>query len=297
MSAPLHIQLLGDFRLSAGAAPLTTVAAPRLQALLAYLLLHHAAPQPRRLVAFLLWPDSGEPQALTNLRSLLLLLRRALPDADRLLRADRTTLHWAPAVPWHCDVVDFERALAAVHRARAAGNDGARRAALEAAVTCYYGELLPGCYDEWLLPVRDRLQLAYLAALEQLVPLLETAGDVTAALATAHRLVTVDPLHEDGYGHLMRLQARLGDLTAVRRTFRACTTMLQRELGTEPSPATRATFEQLLQPAVPPAAFLTLPVYLEPILGRDTTITCSAPGELARWRRPPRPSNCTGASI
>ena len=91
MPAPLHIQLLGDFRLSAGAAPLTTVAAPRLQALLAYLLLHHAAPQPRRQVAFLLWPDSGEPQALTNLRSLLLLLRRALPDADR----------YAPRRPHH----------------------------------------------------------------------------------------------------------------------------------------------------------------------------------------------------
>ena len=36
--------------------------------LLAYLLFHRDTPQPRQHLAFLLWPDSSESQARTNLR-------------------------------------------------------------------------------------------------------------------------------------------------------------------------------------------------------------------------------------
>jgi DNA-binding SARP family transcriptional activator len=54
----------------------------RAESLLAYLLLHRDVPQPRQRLAFLLWPDSAEGQAHTNLRKVLHNLRRAghLPD-------------------------------------------------------------------------------------------------------------------------------------------------------------------------------------------------------------------------
>ena len=48
MSLALHIQLLGGFRLISNTTPLTTFDVPRLQALLAYLVLHRAAPRPAR---------------------------------------------------------------------------------------------------------------------------------------------------------------------------------------------------------------------------------------------------------
>lgn len=47
---------------------------PRLQSLLAYLLLHRFTPQARQHVAFTFWPDSSEAQALTNLRKQLLFI-------------------------------------------------------------------------------------------------------------------------------------------------------------------------------------------------------------------------------
>ena len=70
MSPTLRIHLLGDFLLVSGEAPVPMPVA-RAQSLLAYLLLHRDAPQGRSHLAFLLWPDSTEAQAHTNLRKLL----------------------------------------------------------------------------------------------------------------------------------------------------------------------------------------------------------------------------------
>jgi DNA-binding SARP family transcriptional activator len=89
--AALEIHVLGDFRLVYAGQLVTSVSSPRLQSLLAYLVLHRAAPQSRRHLAFLLWPDSTEAQARTNLRNLLHQLRQALPAPERFLAADAQT--------------------------------------------------------------------------------------------------------------------------------------------------------------------------------------------------------------
>jgi hypothetical protein len=107
----LHIHLLGDFRLIYGDTLLTTVNMSRLQSLLAYLVLQRHAPQSRHYLAFLLWPDTPEAQAHTNLRTLLHRLRLALPEADRFLQADAQTVRWRSDAPFTLDVADFEQAL------------------------------------------------------------------------------------------------------------------------------------------------------------------------------------------
>jgi DNA-binding SARP family transcriptional activator len=62
----LRIRRFGDLRVKRDGVPIDGLARPRCQALLAYLLLHREAAQSRRHLAFLLWPDSSEAQALTN---------------------------------------------------------------------------------------------------------------------------------------------------------------------------------------------------------------------------------------
>ncbi len=96
MISTLHIHVLGDFLLVSGDTPVTTVDIPRLQSLLAYLLLHRAAPQSRAHLAFLLWPDSTEEQAHTNLRKVLYHLRQTFPHADSFLHIGRQSLSWQP---------------------------------------------------------------------------------------------------------------------------------------------------------------------------------------------------------
>jgi DNA-binding SARP family transcriptional activator len=90
----LHIHLLGDFRLLYADAPVTQLTAPRAQALLAYLVLHRDAPQSRQQLAFLLWPETTDAQARTNLRQLLHTLKQGLPQADRFVRTEGHTLQW-----------------------------------------------------------------------------------------------------------------------------------------------------------------------------------------------------------
>ena len=144
----LRLQLLGDFCLVYGESPMTDIDSPRLQSLLAYLVLHRTAPQSRQHLAFLFWPDSTEAQARTNLRNLLHLLRDALPDADGFLIVDAKTLQWHPTARFTLDVAEFEEAIRQAESVTA----------LQHAVDLYRGELLPGCYDEWLLPEREQLQ-------------------------------------------------------------------------------------------------------------------------------------------
>jgi DNA-binding SARP family transcriptional activator len=75
----MRIRLFGNLRISFADRPVTAVNTNRLQSLIAYLILHGDAPQPRERLAFTLWPASKESQARTNLRQLLYNLKRALP--------------------------------------------------------------------------------------------------------------------------------------------------------------------------------------------------------------------------
>src|SRR5215217_5350893 len=108
----LRVRLLGGLDLRLGDQRLPPLDSARAESLLTYLLLHRDAPQPRQRLAFVLWPDSTERQARTNLRHVLHNLRRALPDADRFIDAGPRTLHWRPDAPMWLDVAVFERAIA-----------------------------------------------------------------------------------------------------------------------------------------------------------------------------------------
>jgi DNA-binding SARP family transcriptional activator len=103
------MHLLGGFALEHEGAPIA-IASPRLQALLAYLALHRGKPQPRRQLAFLLWPDASEAQAQKNLRTVLHRLQATLPAIGQLLNIDAQALSWRPDRPVALDVDAFQSA-------------------------------------------------------------------------------------------------------------------------------------------------------------------------------------------
>jgi len=281
----LTIQLFGEFRLLVDDKPVTAINTARLQSLLAYLLLHRTAPQARQQLAFRFWPDSGDAQARTNLRNTLHQLRNSLPDADHCLQTDAKSIQWRPDAPFRLDVAEFEQQL---QTAQKADNPIIARQALEQAVRLYQGDLLPGCYDDWILPERERWQQTFASTLEQLITWLENERDYPAAISYAQRLLQHDPLREATYGRMMQLYAAAGDRAAALRVYHTCTTTLLNELGVEPSPTTHAIYEHLLHLETPaPAAVV-----------RSTTTLIGRTQAWAQlqeaWRKTQRGQPCVG---
>ena len=265
MAVTLQVQLLGEFRLLYNHQPVSAVSTARIQMLLAYLLIHRAAPQARQQLAYLFWPDSSDSQARTNLRNAIFQLRNALPDANEFLQVESQTIQWRPDVPCQLDIGDFEVALAA---ADAATDAAVKVAALGRAIEAYGGELLPGVYDDWLIQERERLRQRFLFALDALTALLEAQQEYRPAIETAQRLLQADPLRETTYAKLMQLHAHAGDRAAALRVYHTCTTTLARELGVDPDPMTRRVYEHLLNLDSPPPALSRLHD-ASPLVGRD----------------------------
>jgi DNA-binding SARP family transcriptional activator/predicted ATPase len=272
MEPTLYIRLLGDFSLIYCDRQVTSLNTMRLQSLLAYLVLHRDVPQQRQHLAFLFWPDATEAQARNNLRQLLHQLRQALPIVEQFLSADTHTLHWHPVTPFRLDVAEFEQALTLADAAARRNDQHALQAALEQAGNLYRGELLPGCYDEWILPERERLRQGHLQALEQLLRLFEGQGDTVTAIRYAQRLIGLDPLSEDLYRRLMRLFALNNDRASALHVYHTCVTTLQREMGVDPDPATREAYERLILVAPPTIQAIVhhpLPAASPTLIGRE----------------------------
>jgi DNA-binding SARP family transcriptional activator len=245
----LQVSLLGEFSLRqrGKSVPLDT---PRHQSLLAYLIIHAQRVHTRQQLAFQFWPDSSESQARTNLRKALYTLRRALPDADCFLAVDRRTVQWRQDAPCVVDVWDFE---AAVTQSQQTNSPSEQQKYLRQAINAYYGDFLPGSYDDWVMATREKLRQYYLTALEKLLFLHESRRQYPAAIGVARKLLREDPLHEAAYRRLMRLQSLDGNVAGALRTYHACSTLLQRELGVDSSPATQEAYERLLRVKAPPA--------------------------------------------
>ena len=267
----LHLQLLGVFRLVHGHVPVTSINTLRLQSLLAYLVLHRTARESRQQLAFLFWPNSSESQARTNLRNLFHLLRQALPNPDLFLFLDGQTVQWRSDAPFTADVIQFETAAAQLSSAQS----------LQAAIDLYHGDLLTGCYADWILPERERLRQIFVETLDQLIVLFEHQGDFHSAISYSERLLRYDPLREDTYRQLMRLHILSGDHASAVRVFQTCVAVMKRELGIDVSALTLEAYKRLMKtesPSVSVAEFTpklrshNLPVHLTNFIGRKREI-------------------------
>lgn len=245
MHPVFQIQLLNDFRLSYDDIPVM-VNSTRLQSLFAYLVMHCQTPQPRRQIAFLMWPDSTESQAYTNLRRELHNLRRILPGSDQFLEIDKSFVQWRPDSAFSLDVMQFQNLLLKAEQAEAT-NPATHAQALQEALECYRGPLLPNCYDEWAVALRNELEQLFISALNQLVAALEEEREYFAAIRAAERLLHHDHLLESSYRSLMRLHALNNDRARALRVYHDCCAKLEQELDVEPALETQRLYEQLLQ--------------------------------------------------
>ncbi len=261
----LHVSLLGEQAITDDATGTVRTRSSRAVALVAFLVVHAGTPRARQHIAGLFWPDSTDAQALTNLRRELHHLRQVLGDEPSLVVTSKD-LCWRDTETCRVDVRTFGIERDAALAAAAAGDGAAVIAHATTAVAGYRGELVPGMYDDWLLEARSGLERQCVELCDLLCRTRALTGDLTGAADAARRRIQLQPLEEVGYRTLMQLQADLGDRAGAVSTYHHCASVLERELGIDPDPATRRTLQRLLARA--PATSAPLPA-IEPAAGRS----------------------------
>jgi DNA-binding SARP family transcriptional activator len=240
----LHLCLLGEQAMTDDRAGLRAPSA-RSAALVAFLVARAGSPQARQRIAGLFWPESADGQALTNLRRELHHLRQLLGDEPSLVVTSRD-LCWRDTASCRVDLRVFELERQAAVAAAADGDDAAVLARGTAALDQYKGDLLPGQYEDWLIEARSELDRQVADLCDLLGAARARAGDLAGAAAAARRRIQLQPLEEAGYRALMLYQADLGDRAGAVSTYHHCASVLERELGVVPGPATRQAFQRLM---------------------------------------------------
>jgi predicted ATPase/DNA-binding SARP family transcriptional activator len=227
---------------------------PRTVVLLLFLVVHRGQPVDRRRIAFALWPDSAEEEALANLRRHVHALATTLPPRANGLpwfESTRVSIRWDGEED--VDVLAFEAALAARDDERA--------------VTLYGGPLCPMIDEEWTGSERERLERKVLEALDRLVER-DRSRDTQRAIGWALRALEIDPWRESTVRALIDLHSAAGDAASARRQYHELVTRLERDLQSAPAPETTAAYERIVsRPAAGTPG--NLPRALPPMLGRD----------------------------
>jgi DNA-binding SARP family transcriptional activator len=259
----LHIFLFGRFDVRCGNERVGSLSAHKAQEMLGYLLLHRDRPHRREALTHLMWPASTAPQAMKSFRNTLWQIRAALdadnpategdPSSDRsrprsgqgLLLVDLEWVGIRPEARFWLDVEEFERVFESVHSVPGRKLQDHAAETVGKALDLYRGDLLEGCYQEWCILERERLQQMYLTLIEKLMAYCEVHAKYQAGLEYGIRALRCEVAHERIHRRLMRLHYLAGDRIASFRQYERCVAVLRHELDVDPSPRTRVLYEQI----------------------------------------------------
>jgi DNA-binding SARP family transcriptional activator len=221
---PLSLWLLGAFRLTttAGEVALGDCGA-RLLALLAL--------RERRVtrcgVAGTLWPETSDDHAQCNLRSALC----RLPGAAR--RAVDVKAHDL-SLAAHVDV-DFRQSRELALRLLDPGAPSPAADLSSAAMRALSNDLLPDCYDDWVVHEADAWLQLRVHALEALAAQLVGVRRFGEAAAAATLAVCAQPLRETARCALIQVHLAEGNQSNALEEFQRYRALIRAELDLEPT--------------------------------------------------------------
>ena len=158
---------------------------------------------------------------------------------SRYLASEDEQLVLCPQGDLWVDVEAFEQAATTARRSQ---DPAAHRAALD----LYAGELLPtDRYEQWTEDKRGELRRLYLDLLVELATVYEERGDLGRAGEALRMVVAEEPTLEEAHMGLMRLYTLLGREAEAFSQYRLLRDVLSKQLGMEPSSATRSLHEDI----------------------------------------------------
>lgn len=231
----LEVKLLGQFEVILDGKHIT-IPTRNAQSLFAYLILSSGNTHRRERLAGLLWPDSSEENARSNLRHELWRLRKALlSQGDAYFLTDDLTIAFNPHSQFSLDVHILENAPL----------EGGSADELIQALDVYHDDLLPGFYEEWVFVERQRLNALFEARIARLLDLLQDEGRWPEVKEWSLRWLGFGQWSEPAYRALMAAYANTGEVAKAVATYERFAQVLQKELGTKPSEQTQALYKQL----------------------------------------------------
>jgi DNA-binding SARP family transcriptional activator len=284
----LRFRLLGSFELTATepqrVAPLE---GRKAQELISFLLLVPGQAKARDVAVEALWPGARPETGRKQIRQALWHIHRAVDrdpaDTERLVIADTDHLAVNQDRMFWCDAVEFAKAVERLESGIPEDHDNEL---VERALDLYRGPLLDGCYAEWCLVERERLEGLYLSALDDASMKAEARLDFEAAAQWASTLLRIDPAHERSHRRLMRFYYAMDDRTRALRQFERCCQALESELGVRPSGRTdtlAAAIRVDVEPPNPREQVTVLPPRSErPAVVRELAALRRAVDELRR---------------
>jgi DNA-binding SARP family transcriptional activator len=142
--------------------------------------------------------------------------------------------------------VDLWRTLAAIEHADHATTDAGALTALQTAADAYHGEFADGIAKSWVLEYSTTYRCHAINVPARIAEIQETDRP-DSALAALEQTVTLDPVCEELYQRIMRIQGRLGRVEAVRHTLERCAERLeaiQTNRATRPDASRRVSYAQ-----------------------------------------------------
>jgi len=272
--AKLSVCLFGKLSLHCNGHVLTGFDARKIQQLFCYLLLHRDHPQPREVLATVLWGDNSTEQSKKHLRQTLWQLQTALDRRHEhlngtLLRVDADWVDLHSGADLWLDVAVFEEAFTPVQDIQGCDLDPNKAQLLERAVQLYNGDLLEGWYEDWCLFERERLQNMFLSMLDKLMGYCEVTKQYETGIGHGTRILFFDRAREHTHRQLMRLQYLAGNRTAALRQYGRCCAALNEELGVKPAKVTESLYETIRNDHV---EGLTIPSRNTPHTANSTTV-------------------------
>lgn len=201
----------------------------------------------REAAAELLWPESPDDRSAVNLRKAVHFARRALEaaGAPQLLRSGTDSLELDPAVALDVDLDSLRAAIDAARSLRPTmlGGD-AGVVAMEQLVAFGAGDLLPDdTYEEWLLPLRERLRVQRVDALASAAAHARSIARPDLARQVIDLLLELEPADESAHRMAIELHLEDGRVDLARRQLLRCASALADLYGVEPAPELRRLIE------------------------------------------------------
>jgi DNA-binding SARP family transcriptional activator len=250
----LEIKCLGGFRAMRGKVPVrdSEWKSKRAKTFVKLLVAQDGYAVSRDIALETLWPDMDPDTLGPTFNSMVHRVRKVLEPKNVQGGSASCILHTDGVIKLNKDLVRTDVAQLLYHLDTTDRMKSGRKpedivGEYEKAFDLYEGDFLPeDLYSDWAAPMRDRLRIRYLRALEDAAGIAESSGDRDRTLRFYERMFSADPCNEKACCWLMtryHSDARRGEAI---RTYERCERALSRDVDLEPDEQTKKLYRRII---------------------------------------------------